>query len=797
MIIIKIGEAFIELVTDGRKLTAGLNDAEKQVIASTNAMSQKFKAVGTIMTVVGGAITASLGLIIKKTIDAGDAYNDMSLRTGVAVETLSALAYAAKQSGTDIEGLELGIKFLTKGMDDASKGIGTAKNAFTELGISIKDSEGKLRPTIDILKEAATKIAAIENPAKQAALAMEIFGARSGTQLVPLLKLGGAGIDELMKKAEELGIVISTKDARAADEFKDSMNTLKESLGAVGRDIANVLIPPLLELTNKAIEIIKKVREWAEAHKPLVDMLIKVGATIGALAAVGGPILLAVSAFMKMQGAITALGTISSGPIGIAIVAIGALAVGSKLLYDRLEETVGGMRDFREGLKLMNLTQIDIEIQNLTDSAEQLQKRFSEIPKGIGRQEILTMLDEINKRLEMLYKKREGITNLTKETDNLTSSIEGVNTALKLNAAAFGTIGLGIKATINDFGSFSKELKEKITDALKIMSDRIYELTHTDMENQIKKIDDLKKAYLAMGTPIEQVTTWYDAEIAKIKELGKEEDNEKERKKTLADAYKSVGDRIYELTHTEMETNIRKLGEQKQAYIDLGMSIKEANKWYDAEIAKLKELNPKLKEAGEAIDTFGSLMKTQFAGATKQISMATTALSNFTKEGLIAAIVSVKMSFLPLIYDVQEAMAALSKTFFAGQLEAVDYNALQIFYTKQLNDLYDAMNEKIKIMTEGLKEYQRLSGSISGGTIGSFQTGTPYVPKTGLYQLHQGEAVIPANQNTYNNSFSPIVNLNVSGGGNAQNIAFEVKKVLDDSARQFRRSGFELVPGRG
>ena len=31
---------------------------------------------------------------------------------------------------------------------------------------------------------------------------------------------------------------------------------------------------------------------------------------------------------------------------------------------------------------------------------------------------------------------------------------------------------------------------------------------------------------------------------------------------------------------------------------------------------------------------------------------------------------------------------------------------------------------------------------------GSLATGTPYIPRTGLYQLHQGEAVIPASQNT-------------------------------------------------
>lgn len=78
------------------------------------------------------------------------------------------------------------------------------------------------------------------------------------------------------------------------------------------------------------------------------------------------------------------------------------------------------------------------------------------------------------------------------------------------------------------------------------------------------------------------------------------------------------------------------------------------------------------------------------------------------------------------------------------------------------------------------------SGGQVGGMAPSYQSGTNYVPKTGLYKLHQGEAVIPANQNTYNNSFSPTVNLSVQGG-NATDIAYEIEKTLNNMSRNFRR----------
>lgn len=45
--------------------------------------------------------------------------------------------------------------------------------------------------------------------------------------------------------------------------------------------------------------------------------------------------------------------------------------------------------------------------------------------------------------------------------------------------------------------------------------------------------------------------------------------------------------------------------------------------------------------------------------------------------------------------------------------------------------------------------------STSGsGVMGSYADGTNYVPRTGSYQLHQGEAVIPAAQNNNSRSMS-------------------------------------------
>ena len=59
-------------------------------------------------------------------------------------------------------------------------------------------------------------------------------------------------------------------------------------------------------------------------------------------------------------------------------------------------------------------------------------------------------------------------------------------------------------------------------------------------------------------------------------------------------------------------------------------------------------------------------------------------------------------------------------------------------------------------------------GLLGGGVMalkdmvfGGKQAGTPYIPQTGLYQLHQGERVVPKHQNTGGGGQGRTINVNV------------------------------------
>lgn len=376
-------DIWVNILGDGSKLKGELDKSGKNV----TSFSEKIGKIGKAATVVGGIVTAAFATIVTKTAQVGDQFDKMSLRTGVAVEDLSALAYAADISGTDILTLEKGLKGLTKVMDDASMGIGEGMEAFELLDIAVMDSEGNLRGTVDVLKEAATKIAAIEDPTKQAALAMDLFGARAGPQLLPLLKEGEGGIDELMNKAKELGITMSTEAATKAAEFTDRMTDLKGSLAGAGRTIGDTLIPAVIPLIEKVTEIVGKVVAWTKENPELVATITKVAAVVGVAAAVGGPILMLVSAFSAVAPAIALIGTVATGPIGLLIIAVTAIIAIWKN-WDKIVEYVSGFVEkivaFFTDLKDKILGKIQPMIDFVIAGFERLNKLIDWV-KGWGK----------------------------------------------------------------------------------------------------------------------------------------------------------------------------------------------------------------------------------------------------------------------------------------------------------------------------------------------------------------------------------------------------------------------------
>ena len=249
-----IGSLIVKLQLQTGEFETDTKRAAKIAEKRAKEIDEAFRKVGVSIGVAIGAAVAVVSAGIKNVIDEADKLNDMRIRFDIDAASLASLRYTASQTGTDIESLGKGMQKMAKLMLSESQG---AKTAFDTLGISVTDSTGRMKNSMDMLSEVATKIKAIDDPTKQLQMSMEVFG-KSGGEFVELMKAGGDGIAQFHSRFVELTGVMSAADwgilSDRADGFNDSLADLKEAANALFAKVAMELLPELTALSEQLID---------------------------------------------------------------------------------------------------------------------------------------------------------------------------------------------------------------------------------------------------------------------------------------------------------------------------------------------------------------------------------------------------------------------------------------------------------------------------------------------------------------------------------------------------------------
>jgi len=314
---IRAGQAYVELSTRDSKLVKGLRSAEQRLRAFAASVS----SLGTRLVGLGAMAAGPLVAASRMFEDLGDNLAKASARTGVAVEELSELAFAADLSGADLATLELGLRKMSQTIVDAAAGSQSTNDAFGRLGLTVADL-AQLTPDQQF-KLLADRLSQIYNPTLRAAMALDIFG-RSGTRLLPLMADGAEGIERLERQARELGLTWSTADAKAAEAFRDTLTVLWKVIQRGIALVGGALVPVLSDAAQWITRATKTVSGWINRNRQLIVIAFKV-----ALAVMGGG--LALLAFGKTVAGIAAmvsiLATVLAG-VGSALNVLGAIVAG-------------------------------------------------------------------------------------------------------------------------------------------------------------------------------------------------------------------------------------------------------------------------------------------------------------------------------------------------------------------------------------------------------------------------------------------------------------------------------------
>lgn len=336
-----------KLLLDKTGWNASIKSVDKDtsdLVKSAQKISEAHQKVGLMFTGVGLAVVGSLAAMVKKTADFGDKLFDLSQITGISAATLSSFKLAADKSGTSLEGVALGLRFLGRSMAAATAGTGAAGAAFKALGISVTDTSGKLRPMDDVMMEVADRFASMENGAQKTALAIKLFG-RSGSELIPFLNLGRAGLGELRKEAERLGIVMSDTDAAASDKFNDALVSLQGSVQGVGMAIGKILLPAAQGLADALTRAASGVTEAMNKNGAFTQTLVEMSGVFGVVATAAGGFHLALALGLKVMATTAAALQTTVGALAIATTAWTALATAVVFYILKLQELEAAKAD--------------------------------------------------------------------------------------------------------------------------------------------------------------------------------------------------------------------------------------------------------------------------------------------------------------------------------------------------------------------------------------------------------------------------------------------------------------------
>lgn len=315
---IRAGRAFVEIGANDSSLVAGLKAAE----AKLKAFGAGLTGVGTQLATLGAAITAPLLGAAKVFADAGSDLNDMSARTGVSVEALSALGHAAAQTGSDLETVEGGVRKLQKNLAAAATGSTETAAVFGALGLSVRKLI-RLSPD-EQFAAVANALAKIPNPAVKAATTMQLLG-KSGTALLPMID----NLDELTKEARDFGLVWTGDEADAADKLGDSLDLLVAVGKRVVTVIGSALAPTLTELAGSLAAGSKRVMDWVKDNGELIATAFKVGVAVTAAGAALVVLGVGISGLGAVLGGIaTGIGVVGTvlaalvSPVGLVVAAL-------------------------------------------------------------------------------------------------------------------------------------------------------------------------------------------------------------------------------------------------------------------------------------------------------------------------------------------------------------------------------------------------------------------------------------------------------------------------------------------
>ena len=369
----------------------GFNSVNSSINRTSGAMKKLAGAFAGVFAV------RQLISFTNDTLEMADAIGKTADAIGVNIEFLQRYQFVAEQAGLSTEEFNKSMMVFTKMTGEAATGVGEAKMALETLGVSLRDSDGKLKSTEKLFMDFFRATDNVAEANKKAAFFADVFG-RAGVKNTVMAIQGTAAMEDMAAAATG---IFSEDSIRSAEAFNDTMNKLnrqiinpmKESLiGILGSLLAigertgvltfEVTTKSLTELQDKMALLNAETQgimdALAEPNAPtamlmerlkgVMDLSGKVGARIRALLQGKGVDPEANPVLAALNGYIDALGTVEER---LGKVAVQSMKKFEDSIINTLKTGKSGFKDFANFVieQLLRIAIQELIIKKITGGA--------------------------------------------------------------------------------------------------------------------------------------------------------------------------------------------------------------------------------------------------------------------------------------------------------------------------------------------------------------------------------------------------------------------------------------------
>ena len=240
----EIFKLFGSIFVDTDKAEKSIQKTDDEALNLGKTLAKGAETAGKFgLAIAGGAAAAGAAIlsVANDTATTADEIDKASIRMGVSAEYFQELKYAAESSGVSVSDLEKAAK--------------------------------KLEGTDLSLDDAMAQIYALGTEEERAAKAAELFGDSLAYSMSPMLEMSGQEFDDMTKRAQDLGLVMSGDDVKAGVKFGDTMADIKKSLSALVTAIGTAVMPIVQKFADMVLQFLPQIQSAMDLVIPVVVSL--------------------------------------------------------------------------------------------------------------------------------------------------------------------------------------------------------------------------------------------------------------------------------------------------------------------------------------------------------------------------------------------------------------------------------------------------------------------------------------------------------------------------------------------